>query len=91
MWFSGPGGGWTDGAGRRRRRRSLRAPLAVGEQRGPHAELVGTVTVHDELAEQAFDTDVDVLWTEDRHWVHVPAGTTVPAGARSGRRPTTGR
>ena len=78
IWFSGPGGGWTDGpaadAGS-----ATAAPLTAGEQRGVHPELVGTVTVHDELPEQAFDTDVDVVWTADRHWLHVPAGTPVPA------------
>jgi hypothetical protein len=82
IWFSGPGGGWTDGPAADAGTATV-APLAVGEQRGQHAELVGTVTVHDELAEQAFDADVDVLWTEDRHWLHAPAGTTVPA--RAGR------
>jgi hypothetical protein len=82
VWFSGPGGGWTDGPASDAGTAAV-SPLAVGEQRGPHDELVGTVTVHDELTEQAFDADVDVLWTEDRHWVHVPAGTPVPA--RPGR------
>ena len=82
VWFSGPGGGWTDGAADDAGTATV-APLAAGEQRGAHAELVGTVTVHDELTEQAFDADVDVLWTEGRHWAHVPAGTPVPA--RPGR------
>jgi len=78
VWFSGAGGGWTDGAAADAGTATV-APLAAGEQRGPHDELVGTVTVHDELAEQAFDADVDVLWTEARQWAHLPAGTTVPA------------
>jgi hypothetical protein len=82
VWFSGPGGGWTDGAAENAGTATV-SPLVAGDQRGPHAELVGSVTVHDELAERAFDADVDVLWTESRHWVHVPAGTTVPA--RAGR------
>lgn len=82
VWFSGPGGGWTDGEAAEAGTASV-SPLAAGEQRGAHAELVGTVTVHDELPEQAFDTDVDVLWTADSHWVHAPAGTTVPG--RAGR------
>jgi hypothetical protein len=78
VWFSGPGGGWTDGSAADAGTAAV-APLAAGEQRGAHAELVGTVTVHDELAEQAFDADADVLWTETHEWAHVPAGTTVPA------------
>jgi len=82
VWFSGPGGGWTDGPAADAGTLGA-APLAVGTQRGPVDELVGTVSVHDELSEQAFEADVDVLWTEDRHWVHVPAGSTVPA--RPGR------
>lgn len=82
VWFSGPGGGWTDGEAADAGTASV-SPLAVGEQRGPHAELVGTVTVHDELAEQTFPTDIDVLWTGDSHWAHVPAGEIVPA--RAGR------
>ena len=77
VWFSGPGGGWTDGPAADAGTATV-APLAAGEQRGPHAELVGTVTVHDELSEQAFEADVDVLWTEARQWAHVPAGTTSP-------------
>jgi hypothetical protein len=77
VWFSGPGGGWTDGLADDAGTATV-SPLGAGEQRGPHAELVGTVTVHDELAEQAFDADVDVLWTAARQWAHVPAGTTVP-------------
>ncbi|MCD4524404.1 hypothetical protein [Nocardioides sp. cx-173] len=82
VWFSGPGGGWTDGpaadAGTARV-----APLAVGEQRAAHDELVGTLSVHDDLPEQSFDADVDVLWLDERSWLHAPAGTTVPA--RPGR------
>lgn len=78
IWFSGPGGGWTDGAAAEAGNVTA-APLTVGEQRGVHPELAGTVTVHDDLAEQAFATDVDVVWTADRQWLHVPAGTPVPA------------
>lgn len=78
IWFSGPGGGWTDGpaadAGT-----VTGGPLTAGVQRGVHPELVGTVTVHDELVEQDFATDVDVVWTADQQWLHVPAGTPVPA------------
>ena len=77
VWFSGPGGGWTDGPAVDAGAATV-APLAAGEQRGPHDELVGTVTVHDELGAQALDADVDVLWTEARQWAHVPAGTAIP-------------
>lgn len=82
VWFSGPGGGWTDGEAADAGTAYL-SPLAAGEQRGPHPDLVGTVTVHDELAEQTFPIDVDVLWTADATWAHLPAGEVVPA--RAGR------
>lgn len=82
VWFSGAGGGWTDGPSDDAGSLGV-TPLAAGEQRGPGAALVGTVTVHDDLPEQTFETDVDVLWTADRRWQHAPAGTTVPA--RAGR------
>src|SRR4051794_6833836 len=62
VWFSGPGGGWTDGEAVDAGTATV-ATLAAGLQRGPHDELIGTVTVHDDLAEQTFDADVDVLWT----------------------------
>lgn len=80
VWFSGPGGGWTDGEAADAGTASV-AALVAGQQRGPHAELVGTVTVHDQLSEQAFEADVDVLWTADATWAHVPAGDVVPARA----------
>ena len=41
--------------------------------------MPGSVSVHDDLAEQTFPTDVDVLWTEHRRWAHVPSGELVPA------------
>jgi len=82
VWFSGPGGGWADGAADDAGTASV-SPLVAGEQRGPHADLVGTVTVHDELAEQTFPYDVEVLWTGDSHWAHVASGEVVPA--RAGR------
>jgi len=77
VWFSGPGGGWTDGPSETAGTLGA-APLAVGVQRGPADELVGTVTVHEELTEQSFDTDVDLLWPGSRTWAHVPAGETAP-------------
>lgn len=82
VWFSGPGGGWADGAAHDAGSATV-TPIAAGEQRGPHGALVGTVSVHDELAEQTFDADVDVLWPADQHWAFVAAGTPVPA--RAGR------
>lgn len=82
VWFSGPGGGWTEGPAADGGTAAV-TPLAAGEQRGPHAELVGSVTVHDDLPERTFDVDVDVVWPADRHYLHAPAGTTVPA--RAGR------
>lgn len=82
IWFSGPGGGWADGeaedAGAARA-----ATLEPGEQRGPHDELVGTVVVYDDLPEETFPVDVDVLWTADDTWAHVPSGELVPG--RPGR------
>ncbi|WP_244932117.1 hypothetical protein [Nocardioides sp. W7] len=82
VWFSGPGGGWAEGSADDAGTATV-TPLAVGEQRGAHAGLVGSITVHDDLPEQSFAVDVDVLWPADRHWAFVPAGTPVPA--RPGR------
>jgi len=78
VWFSGPGGGWTEGEAANAGTATV-SPLIPGEQRGAHPELVGTVTVHDELAAQTFDHDVDVLWTAALAWAHVPAGVEIPA------------
>ena len=41
--------------------------------------MPGSVSVHDDLPEQTFTTDVDVLWTSPRRWAHVPSGELVPA------------
>ncbi|MGB0100776.1 MAG: hypothetical protein WBP61_10900 [Nocardioides sp.] len=82
VWFSGPGGGWTDGPAADGGTATV-APLVAGEQRGAHAELVGTTSVHDELDVTTFDHDVDVLWVEQRQWAHIAAGEPVPP--RGGR------
>ena len=82
VWFSGPGGGWTDGSAGQPGAATV-SPLAAGEQRPARPELVGSITVYDDLAEQSFDVDADVLWPGDRHWAFVPAGAPVPA--RPGR------
>ena len=83
VWFSGPGGGWTDGpaadAGRPRSRRWRPGSSAV-----PTRELVGTVTVHDELARDRSSTPTSrCSGPRTRHWARVPAGTPVPV--RPGR------
>lgn len=78
VWFSGPGGGWADGeaddAGS-----IFSAPVSVDLSREPSDRLPGRLTVHEDLSEQKFETDVDVLWTDRNRWAHVPAGDIVPA------------
>lgn len=70
VWFSGPGGGWTDGpaadAG------SLTVTPLSDSSTGP-------VTAHDSLADASYDHDVDVVWLDRQHWAHVPAGEPVPS------------
>ncbi len=70
--------------GRRRRRLDHgvapgRRPRLDARRPGRHAR---SVSVHDDLAEQAFDTDVDVLWTD-----RAGAGRTSRPASRSRRSP----
>ena len=78
VWFSGPGGGWTDGADVDAGAIST-APVDAGLSRAPSDRMSGSVSVHDNLAEQTFPTDVDVLWTDHQEWAHVLSGELVPA------------
>ena len=78
VWFSGPGGGWTDGASDDAGAIST-APVDVGLSRGPSERMPGSVSVYEDLSEQTFPTDVDVLWTDHRQWSYVPSGDLVPA------------
>lgn len=78
VWFSGPGGGWTDGAADDPGTIST-APVEVDLSRSPSDRMPGSVSVHVDLAEQTFPTDVDVLWTDHGRWAHVPSGDVVPA------------
>lgn len=76
-WFSGPGGGWIDGEDPDAGAISS-APLVAGEIRGPSDRMPGSVSVHQDLSEQTFPTDVDVLWLDHGRWAHVPSGDPVP-------------
>lgn len=78
VWFSGPGGGWTDGPAGDGGSIST-SPVSVELSRVPDDRMPGMVTVHDDLPEQVFPIDVDVLWTDHRRWAHVPSGEPVPA------------
>lgn len=78
VWFSGPGGGWTEGAADDAG--SIRsAPVTAGLSRMPSDRMPGSLTVHEDLSEQTFPTDVDVLWTDRGRWAHIPSGDLVPA------------
>ncbi len=82
VWFSGPGGGWADGADADPGGISVRtADSAV--LREPSDRMPGSVEVYEDLAARTFPADVGVVWTESREWAHVPAGTEVPV--RPGR------
>lgn len=78
VWFSGPGGGWADG-------RDVDAgsittvPVDLGLSRRATKRMPGSVSVHIDLPEMTYPCDVDVLWTEDGSWAHVPYGKLVPA------------
>ncbi|GAA4368370.1 hypothetical protein [Nocardioides caricicola] len=77
VWFSGPGGGWTDGAADDAGAIST-APVTVDLSRAPSDRMSGSVSVHVDLAEQTFPNDVDVLWTDHGRWAHVASGEVVP-------------
>lgn len=77
VWFSGPGGGWTDGSSDEPGSIHT-APVTDGLSRLPSDRMPGSVSVHTDLPEQTFPTDVDVLWLERRRWAHVPSGEVVP-------------
>ena len=87
VWFSGPGGGWTDGSaadpGQAAKVSSAGGggaapcPPRAGRQRSPCTTS---------WAETVFDADVEVLWTAARHWAPRPrrhAGPGPPRPVRS--------
>ena len=78
VWFSGPGGGWADGRDVEAGAISV-APVDLGLFRAPTKRMPGSISVHHDLAAQVYPNDVDVLWTEQRRWAHVPYGQVVPA------------
>ena len=77
VFFSGPGGGWTDGADADPGEISVRTAESA-LLRGPSDRMPGSVEVYEDLAGRTFPTDVGVVWTESGEWAHVPAGTEVP-------------
>jgi hypothetical protein len=78
VWFSGPGGGWTDGEAADGGKGEVL--LADGSLvRSSRPGLVGTVVGREAVAGEVFDTDVEVLWPTARRWAYVPAGVAVPA------------
>jgi hypothetical protein len=78
VWFSGAGGGWTDGASDDAGAISA-APVDLDLSRAPSERMPGSVSVHEDLSEQTFPTDVDVLWPDRGRWAHIPSGDLVPA------------
>lgn len=78
VWFSGAGGGWTDGEAADAGTAAVH-PADAELARGPHDGLVGTLTARDDAAGAVFETDVEVLWPEARRWAFVPAGAAAPA------------
>lgn len=77
VWFSGAGGGWSDGeaadAG------AIELFTADAElDRGARDGLVGNLVARDDVAGAVLDTDAEVLWPAERRWAAVPAGTPVP-------------
>ncbi|MCL3818685.1 hypothetical protein [Aeromicrobium wangtongii] len=77
VWFSGAGGGWTDGEAAD----AGSAELLTADRtltRGARDGLVGTLTAREDAAGAVFDTDVEVLWPEARRWAFVPAGGAAP-------------
>lgn len=78
IWFSGAGGGWTDGPADDAGPIST-APVTTGLSRMPSERMSGSVSVHEDLSEQTFPTDVDVLWLDHARWAHVSSGDVVPA------------
>lgn len=77
VWFSGAGGGWSDGESAEAGSIELLSADA-GLTRGSRDGLVGTLTAREDAAGAIFETDVEVLWPETRQWVFVPAGTPAP-------------
>lgn len=78
VWFSGPGGGWADGRDVDSGAIST-APVDLGLSRAPSKRMPGSVSVHVDLPELTYPHDVDVLWTDQGRWAHVPYGEVVPA------------
>ncbi len=78
IFFSGPGGGWTEGHHEAPGDIST-APLADGIVRPAGGEMTGSVSVCAAVAGAVFDTPVDVVWVAELRWAHVPAGEPAPA------------
>lgn len=77
VWFSGPGGGWSDGeadlpgaAVVHTVDATLSRPAADG--------LVGSIEARESVAGETFADDVDLYWPAARTWAFVPAGTAAP-------------
>lgn len=77
IFFSGSGGGWTDGAAAEPGAVSV-APLTEGAVRAPQGEMSGLVEVFDTVSSRVFDTPVDIVWPAALRWVHLPAGAPAP-------------
>lgn len=77
VWFSGAPGGWTEGPADEAGTLAVHA-VAPGVVRPAGGALPGSVEVLDGAEIGTFATDVDLCWTSQRRWVHLPAGEAAP-------------
>jgi len=77
VWFSGAAGGWTEGPSDDAGTLGVHE-LAPGVVRPAGGVLPGSVEVLDGADLTTFPSDVDLCWTSERCWAHVPAGETAP-------------
>jgi hypothetical protein len=77
VWFSGPGGGWSDGEAQTPGSAQVLAADA-GLHRGHVDGLVGELVGRASVAGETFAVDIEVLWPAARTWAYVPAGVPVP-------------
>lgn len=77
VWFSGPGGGWSEGEAATP---GAAAVHVVDESlsRPPVEGLVGSIEARSDAAGATFTDDVDLYWPAARTWAFVPAGAPAP-------------
>ncbi|QMW65110.1 hypothetical protein H4N58_12880 [Mumia sp. ZJ1417] len=78
VWFSGAPGGWAEGPADDAGTLGVHT-VAPGAVRPAGGALPGSVEVLDGAEISTFAADVDLYWTAERRWAHVPAGEAAPA------------